>query len=561
MSKIIKIKNINDIRKNLKTKFFEIDDTLIRTFKCKDLKNEEIKTMYDIWLKRYWISINERMKIFKNLKELKLETIKLAKNLWLKDTIDVSLDNHLDFLEWLESLDKDISNFDLKTVADLKRLPIGTFLRRIYTPKKTWLWVFTKIKSLQSNAFNLEYDETWKTSYLEFPKASDCKIDWNKIIYYVHWTKEIDLAYEIYKDENLSLNEMNEKYWKNKIFSNFNLEEIESISRSKGLAIVFLKNNEIFFVSTMNEFIKLWKTIWDLTNIDISKVINDKRYRRWIAYSIGKDFAITINSDTYKIFKNLEIVYNNITWYNLIKGDWELYEIAEDSYKSEWKNYGDDIFIKYNWKVDISKWKSQKEIEIEIKENNIKKDIEEKITEVIDWNYKYFTFIKEENSLKYLKANGFKIAPIDFEKNMDDRNTYLTTNLEKEGAYLLATVRKNTPEEYRNKNYTTVSMKKRKHIEVNKNSIENLKIKYDKIIESLDLLESTEEKKNPIVILRKQLESELSNWRKEGTIYFKDWTSEKRRLFKGTQWFWYLPKGKRSKGYVLTLDNIEKIEF
>ena len=75
------------------------------------------------------------------------------------------------------------------------------------------------------------------------------------------------------------------------------------------------------------------------------------------------------------------------------------------------------------------------------------------------------------------------------------------------------------------------------------------------------MLETAWENSDPIKNLEKQLQRELSNWRKKAKITFKDGSKEERTLFIWTNWFGYLPKWAKSKWYVLKLDNIESISF
>ena len=574
------IKNLNDIRKQLKTKFFEIDSNITLSFKWKKDKQEEIQTSYDLWLKRYTLYRQDwKIKFCPTLKDLRKDVISDAKKLWLKDSNDFewnisSNDLNLDFNVDLE---KNNSNFNLNSVADLKRLPIGTFLRRKYTPKVDKLWTFVKIRDIQSNALNLLYDETNNvTSRLDLPKASDCKISWNQIIYYIPWTRKIDLVYDVFEDEWLSLEQMKDKYKNDAIIWNFSLEDIEWIQRTDNLAIVFLKkSNRTAFFDTNEDFSLIWISDNDLEKAEISQYFpwyeNDSRFtnsraRTEIYYATSKsptNFNIVITRDMYKTFKELEIIWNEEIWQNLIKADWKYYEIEEDRTNiPSWRNYWFNKLIEYTWKIIEKDWKTPEKIAEEIKEKNIKKDIEEKVWEVYNSNYRWFNYISEKNAIKYLKHNWLVEAPKDFEKNMDERENYFTTNAKKEWLFIVARVRKEDIEDYRAKQYISISIKKLKHIDINEEDIKTISEKYNKMVEELESLEHAWKNEDPLVKLNNLLEKELEGYTKrEANVTFKDWRIEKRRLFKGSRWFWYLPKGSSKKGYTLDLEKIETITF
>jgi len=554
----MEIKTIQDIKDG----FIAKKSKQIISFNVSNKKHKEVIFTILYWYPTKWYRVlmnnSDIFKDYDTKKEALKYIIKESKKLWLKDS-------HINNLKIEDNNDFDVDNLqpssiNLKTVADLKRLPVWTFLRRIYTPRKTWLWVLTRIKSIQSNAFNLEYDETWKTSLLDFPAATECKLEWNKITYYFPGTKEINLVYEVYEDEWLSLNSMNLKYWKEKVFANLDFNEIQSISRTEWLVGVFLKNDKIAFIDTMDEFCLLGYTKWGLIKVDISKLCWEDRYRSWIAYSKWNSFSIVLNRESYKVFKKIELVYNEETWYNLIKGDWKLYEVIEDIHnKPDWRNYWLEIFWEFKWKWKITKGKTQEEIEMEIKQNNIKRDIEKKLSVTIE--SKGYIHLTEESAIKYLESKWLFIANQSFEDDADEREHYLTTDNEKTWTYIKARVRKYNKDEYRAKQYTQIRLMKRKHIDLNAQEETDITALYNEIIQELDLLEATWKENDPVKILEKLLDRELRYGRKKATITFKNGTIEKRRLFKWSHWFWYLPKWAQIKWYKLILDDIKKIEF
>lgn len=371
--------------------------------------------------------------------------------------------------------------YNIKNLQDFKKLEVGTYLRNVFSAsfKRKTLGKVAKIIKKNTTWFDLEYVNELvegKNRRLEFPNAKNFYVEGNRV--YISDDIWLILVYDIlWKD--IDKNELSKIETENIIFD----IPLSDISKNNVIWVqdtvwIIQTNKKVCIFTNEIPYNIIFK--WDrLDFIYISSYDNKNKERNmtniYVASSKIWSWAI-IYKNIYKKFGNLKIVYNEKIEKNLILWDWKYYEL--DYFKNE--------LIEYKWELQIKKYKTQEQIDNEIKEKQKQEDIKNKKAKLeeniktmkIEWNEENIEEIK-----KYLDIIWMQI---------DKKDNSFISDIEQKDIF----IRTSNIKWIREQSLFFVGLYKRIHIEINKEKEEYIKKLYNGLI---DFVQSLNKSSNNII--------------------------------------------------------------
>jgi len=370
------------------------------------------------------------------------------------------------------------------------------------------------------------------------------------------------------------------------IFKSFNHDEVLDIKRISNLMKeIHLKNwDKYLFNSSLEE---LWK-IKNFSNKYLATDIklNDKEWyliSNIFFYELENWKKVIITWDKYELFEdnvNVSFYFDQDIKWNICKITKYKDNNLEEKYFRLWE---EEISTNSSYKkIRVLKeilwysqivWKLKQEKTIEEYENELEEkkkndEIWRKVSFSI--NSSMFEQILPTNKKdiieEKLKEMGFTLDK-NSRYNTEKSKTYIS-DINKDNVFVSI----NITEDYKNNELLTLflELNQRKHLDIDNNIIKETKKLYEKI--NNYLLNLKEENKNnveeiinksPENVLRRLINEWKNIWKNKIEIEWKNWTKDEYRLFiSTTDQICYLPKWKRSKGYVLTwLDNMKNAKL